>query len=94
MSVNFPLFLVLATGLTGIIWVFDAFFLRPKRVFAADSLGQRTDKAEEAVKRVLKEPVFVEYSISFFSRTAYRTCATLIPGGTIPDSIGFDDSHA
>ena len=67
MSVNFPLFLVLATGLTGVIWVFDVFVLRPKRVLAADNVQQQVkEEAEEAVAKILREPVVVEYSISFF----------------------------
>jgi signal peptidase I len=70
MSINFPLILVLATGLTGVIWVFDVYFLRPKRVSAAEGVKQKfkddAKKAEDAIANILREPIVVEYSISFF----------------------------
>ncbi len=60
MSINFPLFLVVATALTGLIWLIEAFFLKPRREAAAEGVPE--PMKEEA----LKEPVVVEYSISFF----------------------------
>ncbi|MEC8299181.1 MAG: signal peptidase I [Pseudomonadota bacterium] len=48
MSINFPLVLVVATALTGFIWILEVFYLRSRRI------------AED------KQPVLVEYSISFF----------------------------
>ena len=50
MSVNFPLFLVIATGLCGAIWLLDALVLRP---------GLKGD-AEEPPNWI------VEYAVSFF----------------------------
>jgi signal peptidase I len=61
MSVNFPLILVLATAATGLIWLLDYLLLRPKRIDAANLVKSEADKQE-----VVKEPVVVEYSISFF----------------------------
>lgn len=68
MSINFPLILVLATLATGLVWLFDLVVLRPKRRLVAERAGEMPDdKArDEAVERALKEPAFVEYSISFF----------------------------
>jgi signal peptidase I len=63
MSINFPLILVLATSFTGIVWLVDYLMFRSKRlsrVAAADDLD------EESCKAMLKEPIIVEYSISFF----------------------------
>ena len=31
MSINFPLFLLVLTAITGVIWLFDILVLRPKR---------------------------------------------------------------
>ncbi|NDG93408.1 MAG: signal peptidase I, partial [Gammaproteobacteria bacterium] len=50
MSVNFPLFLVIATGLCGAIWMLDALVLRPR------SKGDPQEPANWVV----------EYAISFF----------------------------
>ena len=67
MSVNFPLFLLLATAISGLIWLVDIYLLKPKRVLAAASVQDQVERgAEEAVDTVLKEPVVVEYAISFF----------------------------
>jgi len=60
MSINFPLILVLATGFTGIVWLIEIFFLRPRRVNSAVGLQ---GEAEEAA---LSESFVVEYSVSFF----------------------------
>ena len=50
MSVNFPLFLVIATGLCGAIWMLDALVLRPRS----------KAEAQEPANWI------VEYAISFF----------------------------
>ena len=63
MSINFPLILVIATFVTGLIWVLDHFLLRPKRLAALEEAGE-VEEAEQ--EKILKEPVLVEYSISFF----------------------------
>ncbi len=69
MSINFPLILVLATAATGIIWLIDVFMLRPKREAAASEAEGRLSGrpgAEEALEEIRREPLVVEYSISFF----------------------------
>lgn len=69
MGINFPLILVLATAGTGLVWLVDIFLLRPRReataAAAAERLGARTG-ADEAVEDLRREPLIVEYSISFF----------------------------
>ncbi len=69
MSVNFPLFLVLATAFTGVVWLIDIFWLKPRRLRQAESAGSALKQgkaADEALEGILKEPVLVEYSVSFF----------------------------
>lgn len=70
MSFNFPLILSLATIITGVIWLLDTLFLRPKRLAAVESvaveLGAESPEFEAAAAPLLREPVVVEYSISFF----------------------------
>lgn len=63
MSINFPLVLVVATFVTGLIWLLDHFLLRPKRVTELEEAG---DVDETRREEILKEPMVVEYSISFF----------------------------
>lgn len=63
MSINFPLILVLATAITGLIWLLDILFLRPRRL---EKLAAAGDVNEEIREKVLAEPIVVEYSISFF----------------------------
>ncbi|XOV90032.1 MAG: signal peptidase I [Pseudomonadota bacterium] len=69
MSINFPLILVLATATTGLVWLIDWLWLRPAREKAASlaeaELGDRPG-AGEAVMQLRKEPLVVEYSVSFF----------------------------
>jgi signal peptidase I len=57
MPVDFALILVVATGVTGIVWAFDALWLQRRRLAAAAATGPGTTVAE---------PVLVEYSRSFF----------------------------
>ncbi len=63
MSINFPLVLVLATGITGLIWLIDYLVLRPRREKSVENAG---DISEESRAQLLAEPVVVEYSVSFF----------------------------
>ncbi|MCG8426646.1 MAG: signal peptidase I [Chromatiales bacterium] len=55
MNFDFPTFLVLATFITGIIWLIDALFFAQKRQKFAEETGTTR-----------KEPVLVEYARSFF----------------------------
>ena len=63
MSINFPLILVLATAFTGIVWLVDYLVFRPKRLDRVTAAGNLEEDSREAM---LKEPIIVEYSISFF----------------------------
>ena len=63
MSINFPLILVIATGVTGLIWLLDHLFLKPGRERALEAAGEVD---EETRAKLLTEPTVVEYSISFF----------------------------
>lgn len=68
MNFDFPAFLVLASVVTGGIWLLDALLLAPRRRRLASSAagggGVGADPA--AVARAYKEPVLVEYARSFF----------------------------
>lgn len=69
-GINFPLILVLATLVTGVVWLVDVIVLRPRRAAAAENvrqrLGDQSDAARSALEKVSAEPLIVEYSISFF----------------------------
>jgi signal peptidase I len=54
MNFDFPLFLVIATFITGFIWLIDALFFASKRRLQTVDGGK------------IKEPLLVEYSRSFF----------------------------
>ncbi|MFO7306490.1 MAG: signal peptidase I [Gammaproteobacteria bacterium] len=59
-ALDFSLILVLATAATGLIWLVDAVWLKPKRRALADSLGKpETDTA-------FAQPLSAEYAKSFF----------------------------
>ncbi|MES9848115.1 MAG: signal peptidase I, partial [Candidatus Thiodiazotropha sp.] len=62
MNFDFPTFLVVASALTGGIWLLDSIFLAPKRRQLATDQSVDTDEVSAAGK----EPLIVEYSRSFF----------------------------
>ncbi|MCU7935103.1 MAG: signal peptidase I [Candidatus Thiodiazotropha sp. (ex Dulcina madagascariensis)] len=63
MNFDFPTFLVVASALTGGIWLLDSILFAPKRrKLAAADEGGDTDN----VQATRKEPLIVEYSRSFF----------------------------
>jgi signal peptidase I len=64
MNFDFPTFLVVASALTGGIWLFDVLFLAPKRRKSVTAEGG--GEAQEAAVPAYKEPLLVEYSRSFF----------------------------
>ena len=69
MSINFPLILVLGTFLTGLIWLVDVFVLRPRRKIASEQARGKLEPgqaADSAADDLMREPVVVEYAISFF----------------------------
>ena len=64
MSIDFPLILVGATAVTGFIWLFEVFYLRSRRISA-----QKADREQKNYVKSdseSKQPVLVEYAISFF----------------------------
>jgi signal peptidase I len=68
MSLDFPAFLVLATAVTGGIWLLDAVLLAPRRRRLAEAAtgAPRTPGAVEPARAAPREPVVVEYARSFF----------------------------
>ncbi len=62
MSFNFPALLVLATLVTGGIWLLDAALLAPRR----RRLAEATAGGAMGVAGPVREPVLVEYAKSFF----------------------------
>ena len=65
MGVNFPLVLLLATSITGVIWLLDIMYFRPRRERSGSEIKIRGGDAE-AIGKELKESKLVEYSKSFF----------------------------
>ncbi len=59
-ALDFSLVLVLATALTGFIWLVDSLWLRPRRRALAASLGKGDEDP------VLTQPLSAEYAKSFF----------------------------
>lgn len=67
MSFDFPMILVVATAVTGVVWALDAIFLASGRRNKAERLvagGEAQDSG--LVRSALREPALVEYSKSFF----------------------------
>ncbi len=68
MDIDFSLVLVIAVGVTGLVWMVDYFALAPRRRMAlqtAESQGG-IELADAARSELTREPVVVEYSKSFF----------------------------
>jgi signal peptidase I len=61
MDINFPLILVLLVFISGLIWLLDIVVLAPKRRREAGEEGEEGESTPE-----VKEPIYVEYSKSFF----------------------------
>ncbi|MEO7557709.1 MAG: signal peptidase I [Gammaproteobacteria bacterium] len=74
MKFDFPVIMVLAVVLTGVIWLVDAVFLAPRRRLAQAHLLAATgpdatagpQATAELMARLPKEPLIVEYARSFF----------------------------
>jgi signal peptidase I len=69
MNVDFPTFLVLATALTGGIWLLDAWLWAPRRRVAAATPSAGPGGAVAgtgAAPQAVKDPLIVEYAKSFF----------------------------
>jgi signal peptidase I len=59
MNIDFPLVLVILTFATGLVWLADKLFLRPRRVAKASAGAAEKDPA-------VREPYLIELSRSFF----------------------------
>ncbi len=68
MDIDFALVLVIAVAVTGVVYLFDVFVLAPKRRQALASAESRSPATlpDSARDQLLREPVWVEYSKSFF----------------------------
>jgi len=72
MDINFPLVLVIAVAVSGVVWLIDALFFakaRQQRVALVESQmddGAGADARQIAVEAAAAEPMLVEYSKSFF----------------------------
>jgi signal peptidase I len=67
MSINFPLLLVIAVAVCGVLALLDLVFLAPRRRAAiATYHGQVSEPDAAVVDRLNKEPLLVEYGKSFF----------------------------
>lgn len=67
MSINFPLLLVLAVAVCGVLALVDLVLLAPRRRSAiATYEGQVGEPDPEVVDRLNKEPMLIEYGKSFF----------------------------
>ncbi len=65
MNWDFPTIMVSAVAVTGLIWVLDVLLLAPKRRRKAEEFEDRGGDPQ-AVDQMMKEPLLVEYSRSFF----------------------------
>lgn len=72
MDINFPLVLVIAVAVSGVVWLFDALFFakaRQQRVALVESQmddGAGEQARQTAIEAAAAEPMLVEYSKSFF----------------------------
>lgn len=67
MSLNFPLLLVIAVFVCGLLGLLDLIFLAPRRRAAITSYqGSVTEPDMMVVEKLNKEPMLVEYGKSFF----------------------------
>ena len=70
MDFDFPAIMVTAVFVTGALWALDVILWAPKRRAAAEQLSGQVSEDDDEVKnareKLLKEPIFVEYSRSLF----------------------------
>lgn len=65
MNVDFATVMVTAVFITGVIWLADILFWKPKRIQAVEGLKQQ-GVDQKIIPDTYKEPVIVEYARSFF----------------------------
>ncbi|MFA5676863.1 MAG: signal peptidase I [Pseudomonas sp.] len=67
MHINFPLLLVIAVAVTGLLALFDLIWLAPRRRRAVAAYEAQVAAADPStLQRLNKEPLLVEYGKSFF----------------------------
>ena len=67
MHINFPLLLVIAVALTGLLALFDRIWLAPRRRSAIAAYQAQVSTPDiDTLQRLNKEPLLVEYGKSFF----------------------------
>lgn len=67
MSLNFPLLLVIAVAVCGVLALYDRLFLAPRRRVAIAQYQQSVGEPEpEVLEQLMREPLLVEYGKSFF----------------------------
>ncbi|MCL5043287.1 MAG: signal peptidase I [Gammaproteobacteria bacterium] len=67
MHIDFPLILVLAVAITGVLALLDRLWLAPRRAAAVERYQQSVDVADpQTSERLAKEPLAIEYAKSFF----------------------------
>ena len=68
MDIDFALVLVIAVAVTGVVWVFDALVLAPRRRLQLADVEAQSGQPLDAPsrQRIAPEPVVVEYAKSFF----------------------------
>lgn len=67
MSINFPLLLVIAVLVSGLLALSDLLYFAPRRRAAIASYQGRTDQVDaQALEALNREPVLIEYGKSFF----------------------------
>ena len=67
MSLNFPLLLVIAVAVCGLLALLDLVFLAPRRRKAIANYQANVAPADrQVIEKLNKEPLLVEYGKSFF----------------------------
>ena len=73
MAVYFSIFLVIITGLTGLVWLADKFYLAPQRQLKlADAQSQCQEALTDEIANKLTEPsAVVDTSVQIFPVIAF-----------------------
>src|SRR5690606_12255100 len=67
MSINFPLLLVIAVAVSGLLVLIDLLWLAPRRRQAIEAYAGKVDTPDDNVMESLnQEPLLIEYGKSFF----------------------------